>query len=67
MSLGSFPGGSVSKESDCNIGDIGLFPGLGRFLEGGHGNPLQYSCLDNPYGQRSQTGQSMWSQRVEHD
>ena len=42
-----FPGGSVSKESACNVGDLGLIPGLGRFPGGGHGNPLQYCCLEN--------------------
>ena len=36
------------KESACNVGDVGLIPGLGRFPGGGHGNPLQYSCLENP-------------------
>ena len=48
--LGSFgfPGGSVGKESVCNAGDPGLIPGWGRFPGGGHGNPLQYSCLENP-------------------
>ena len=48
-----FPGGSDSKESACNVGDLGLIPGLGRFPGGEHGNPLQYSCLENPHGQRS--------------
>ena len=43
-----FPGGSESKESTCNVGDLGLIPGLGRSPEGGHGNPLQYSYLENP-------------------
>ena len=43
-----FPGGSDGKESTCNAGDLGLIPGLGRFPRGGHGNPLQYSCLENP-------------------
>ena len=38
-----FPGGSDSKESACNAGDLGLIPGLGRFPRGGHGNSLQYS------------------------
>ena len=38
-----FPGGSDSKESACNVGDLGSIPGLGRFPGGGHGNPLQYS------------------------
>ena len=45
-----FPGGSDSKESACNAGDLGLFPELGRSPGGGHGNPLQYSCLENPMG-----------------
>ena len=35
-------------------------PGLGRFPGGGHGNPLQYSCLETPYGQRSLAGYSPW-------
>ena len=35
-----FPGGSDSKESACNVGDLGLIPGLGRFHGGEHGNPL---------------------------
>ena len=36
------------KESDCNAGDMDSIPGLGRSPEGGHSNPLQYSCLENP-------------------
>ena len=43
-----FPGGSDGKESPCNAGDLGLIPGLGRCPGEGHGNPLQYSCLENP-------------------
>ena len=43
----SYLGGSVGKESACNAGDAGLIPGSGRSLEGGHGKPLQYSCLEN--------------------
>ena len=43
-----FPGGPDSKESACNVGDLGLIPGLGRSPGGEHGNPLQYSCLENP-------------------
>ena len=35
-----FPGGSDGKESACNVGDLGLIPGLGRTLRGGHGNSL---------------------------
>ena len=37
-----------SEESVCNAGDPGLIPGLGRSSEEGTGNPLQYSCLENP-------------------
>ena len=47
----SFPGGSLGKESSCNAGDIGdmcSISGSGRSPGGGHGNPLQYSCLNNP-------------------
>ena len=43
-----FPGGSDGKESACNAGDLGLIPGLGRSPGRGHGNPLWYSCLENP-------------------
>ena len=43
-----FPGGSDGKESARNVGDLGLIAGLGRSPGGGHGNPLQYSCLENP-------------------
>jgi len=42
----AFPG----KEFTCNAGDLRSIPGLGRSLEGGHGNPLQYSCLENLHG-----------------
>ena len=36
------------KESGCNAGDLGSIPGSGRSPAGGHGNLLQYSCLENP-------------------
>ena len=42
-----FPGDSDGKESVCNMGDLGLIPGLEISPGGGHGNPLQYSCLEN--------------------
>ena len=42
------PHSSVSKESACNAGDLGLIPQLGRPPGEGNGNPLQYSCLENP-------------------
>ena len=63
----SRPGGSDSKESACNAGDLGSILGLGRSLGGGHGNPLQYSCLENPHGQRSLAGYSPGGCRVGHD
>ena len=37
----------MGEESACSAGDVGLIPGLRRSLGGGHGNPLQYSCLEN--------------------
>ena len=46
-----FPGGSVGHESAYkagDAGDMGSIPGLGRAPGGGHSNPLQYSCLENP-------------------
>ena len=43
-----FPHNSVGKESACNAGDLGSIPGLGRSPGEGNGNPLQYSCLENP-------------------
>ena len=43
-----FPGGSDRKEFPCNAGDLGLSPGSGRSPGEGDGNPLQYSCLENP-------------------
>ena len=42
-----FPGGSNSKESACDVGDLGSIPGSGRSSGKGNGNPLQYSCLEN--------------------
>ena len=42
-----FPGGSDSKESTCNLGDLGSISGSGRFPGEGNGYPLQYSCLEN--------------------
>ena len=43
-----FPGGSEVKVSACNMGDLGSIPGSGRSPGEGNGNPLQYSCLENP-------------------
>jgi len=57
----SLEGGSVVKSLPANAGDVrdmGSIPALGRFPGGGHGNPLQYFCLENPHGQRSLAGYS---------
>ena len=43
-----FPGGSVVKYPPANAGNVGSIPGCGRSPGGGHGNPFQYSCLENP-------------------
>ena len=48
-----FPGGSDGKESTCKAGDLSSIPGLGRSPGEGHGNPLLYSCLEKPHGQRA--------------
>ena len=55
-----FPGDSDDTEFTCNVGDLGSIPGLERLPGGGHGNPLQYCCLENPHGQRSLAGYSLW-------
>ena len=47
----------------CSLGDLGLIPGLGRSPGAGHGNPLQYSCLENPHGQKSMAGYSPWGHK----
>ena len=52
-----FPGGRVIKNSPANAGgagDVGLISGLGRSPGGGNGNPLQYSCLENPMDRGAQ-------------
>ena len=60
---GGLPCGSAGKESACNAGDLGLVPELGRSPGGGHCNPLQYSYLENPHGQRSLAGYSPWGHK----
>ena len=57
-----FPGGSDSKESACNAGDLSLIPGSGRSPGEGNGYPRQYSCLENPTdcGAWRATGYSPW-------
>ena len=59
-SILGLPGGSDNKVSACNAGDLGLLPGLGRSPGGRHGNPLWYSCPENPHGQRRLEGYRPW-------
>ena len=59
-SLIFFPGSSDSNESACNAKDVGPIPGLERSPRRAHGNPFQYSCLENPHGQRSLADYSPW-------
>ena len=58
-----FPGDSNGQETACNAGDLGLIPGFGISPGGGHGNPLWYSCLENPNGQRSLASYSSWGHK----
>ena len=73
MGLQRVPGGSDSKESTCNVGDLGSIPGLGRFPGGGHGNILQLFLPGEFHGLYSQCilyslySQSMGLQRFGHD
>ena len=63
--LSGLPGGLAVKNPPANVGDIrhmGLIPGLGRSSGVRNGNPLQYSCLENPMDQ-----EAMGSQRVRQD
>ena len=60
-------GSSNGKKSGHDAGNLGCIPGLRRFPGERHGNPLQYSCLENPHGQRILGGYSPWNHRVGHD
>ena len=62
-----FPHGSDGKESTCNVKDLGSIPGLGTSPGGGHGNPLEHSCLENPMDKGAWWLQSMGLQRVRQD
>ena len=64
-----FPDGSDGKESTCNSRDLGSIPGLGRSHGGVHGNPMQYSCLENPMNWTEDPGRLLSSglQGVRHD
>ena len=65
--LKGFPDGSDGKESACNVGDLGLIPGLGRSPGEGNGNPLQYFCLENPMDRGAWKATTMGVTRVRHD
>ena len=58
LSVG-LPGGLDIKESASNAGDMGSVPGLGRSPGEGNGNPLQYSCLENPMDRKA-----WWASKV---
>ena len=58
--------GSDQKESACKAGDLQSIPGLGRSPRGGHGNPLQYSCQENPHRQRSLVRYCPWGPKESH-
>ena len=59
----NFPGGSNGKKSACKAGDLGLITGLGRSPGGGHSSPLQYTCLENPHGQRGLASYNPWGHK----
>ena len=62
-----FPGGSVVKNPPANAGDGYFVPGSGTFPGEGNGNPLQYSCLENPMDRRAWEAIVSGVTRVRHD
>ena len=62
-----FPHSSVGKSSACNAGDPGSIPGSGRSPEERNGNPLQYSCLENPIDRGAWQATVQGVARVRHD
>ena len=64
------PGGSEGNESACKERDLGSVPGSGRSPGGGHGHPLQCSCLENPMdkepGRLQSTGREEWTRLTRH-
>ena len=69
MCVTGFPGSTIGKEPPAPTGyirDKGLTPGLGRCPEGGHANPLQHSCLENPMNRGAWQATLRESQRVRH-
>ena len=67
MKVVGFPRSSVSKESVCNAGDLGLIPGSGRSPGEGNGNPFHYSWLENPMDRKAWQAIVHGFTRVEHD
>ena len=63
LGLPDFPGGSDSKASAYNVGDLGSTPGSERSPGEGNGNPLQYFCLEKSHGQRNLVGYSPWGHK----
>ena len=64
-SLIILPCSSISKEAACDAGDLDSVPGSGRASGEGNGNPLQYSCLENPWTEEPGGLRSVGSQRVD--
>ena len=60
-----FPGGSEGEESACHAGDPGSIPGWGRTPGGGHGNPLQDSCLKIPMDRRAWKATVHWAAELD--
>ena len=67
MKAVGFPRSSVSKESVCNAGDLGLIPGSGRSPGEGNGNPFHYSWLENPMDRKAWQAIVHGVARVGHD
>ena len=67
LNVQEFPRGSDGKASACNAGDLGLIPGAGGSPGEGNGNPLQYSCLENPTDRGAWPATVHGWQRVGHD
>ena len=62
-----FPGDSDGKQSTCNAEDLGSIPGLGRSPGRVDGNPLQYSCLEDPHDKGAWQATIHGVQKVGHD
>ena len=67
MACTGFPGGSDGEKSSCNVGDPSLIPRSGRSPREGNGNPLQYSCLENPMDRGAWKATAHGVARVRHN